>query len=132
MRTWSLPMKATGIGVFVFLGSGAHGSACRGGAANSRRRCRCIEAHGGLVRAGQGERGSWQRPAAGCPHGDGQRHLANEAVIGAIHPHKLGDGARSDPEVRSGGGHADDRGGVHHHTCALDACRALRPRRRAR
>ena len=54
--------------------------------------------------------------AAGVVTVDGRRHLARDAVIGAIHPHLLGiDGRGHGSRGAQGGrGHADHRGGLHH------------------
>jgi phytoene dehydrogenase-like protein len=98
--------KATGIGVFVFLGfleAYGFGVPVGGSGKLTEALVRCIEAYGGSVRASQdvSEVIVANGRAAGVVTADGQRHLANEAVIGAIHPHKLSAMVPGlDPEVR--------------------------------
>ena len=98
--------KATGIGVFVFLGfleAYGFGVPVGGSGKLTDALVACIEAHGGTVLAGQEVREvivSSGR-AAGVLTADGHRYLAKEAVMGAIHPHTLGAMvAGLDPEVR--------------------------------
>jgi phytoene dehydrogenase-like protein len=86
--------KATGLGVFVFLGfleAYGFGVPVGGSGKLSEALVRCIEHHGGAVRTGEDVREVLvtNGRAAGVLTADGSRHLAREAVIGAIHPHKL-------------------------------------------
>lgn len=98
--------KATGLGVFVFLGfleAYGFGVPVGGSGKLTYALTQCIEDHGGTVLAGQDvhevvvEHGR----AAGVMTADGSRHMAREAVIGAIHPHKLSSLVPGlDPQVR--------------------------------
>ena len=111
--------KSTGLGLFVFLGfleAYGFGVPVGGSGKLTEALVRCIEHYGGSVLMGQEVREVIVRDgrAAGVVTGDDRTHLAREAVIGAIHPHKLGSMvAGLDPEVRNaGGGDRDQRGGV--------------------
>src|SRR5580693_6373370 len=98
--------KATGLGVFVFLGfleAYGFGVPVGGSGKLSEALTRSIEDRGGVVLANQDVREVVvaNGRAAGVITADGTRHLANDAVIGAIHPHKLSSlVAGLDPEVR--------------------------------
>jgi phytoene dehydrogenase-like protein len=98
--------KATGLGVFVFLGfleAYGFGVPVGGSGRLTDALVRCIEDHGGAVLASQDvqEVIVANGRAAGVVTADGRRHLARDAVIGAIHPHKLPSMvAGLDPEVR--------------------------------
>ena len=98
--------KATGLGVFVFLGfleAYGFGVPVGGSGKLTAALISCIEDHGGAVLTGQDVREVIvaNGRAAGVITADGRRHLANDAVIGAIHPHKLSSlVAGLDPEVR--------------------------------
>jgi phytoene dehydrogenase-like protein len=86
--------KATGLGVFVFLGfleAYGFGVPVGGSGKLTEALVRCIEDHGGAVLTGQDVRevSVVNGRAAGVITADGRRHLAGDAVIGAIHPHKL-------------------------------------------
>jgi phytoene dehydrogenase-like protein len=86
--------KATGLGVFVFLGFlEAHGFGVPVGGSGKLTEAlvRYLEDHGGSVLTSQDVREViiTNGRAAGVITADGSRHLAREAVIGAIHPHKL-------------------------------------------
>ena len=99
--------KATGIGVFVFLGfleAYGFGVPVGGSGQLSTALAACIEHHGGRVVTGaevravltEGDR------AVGVVTADGARHRARDAVIGAIHPHLLGELVPDlDPVVRA-------------------------------
>jgi phytoene dehydrogenase-like protein len=86
--------KASGLGVFVFLGfleAYGFGVPVGGSGALTHALIRCIEDHGGAVLAGQDVREvtvSGGR-ATGVVTADGVRRTARDAVIGAIHPHRL-------------------------------------------
>ena len=87
--------KATGLGVFVFVGfleAYGFGVPVGGSGALTQALVRCIEHYGGAVVPGQDVREVIvsNGRAAGVLTADGQRYLAREAVIGAIHPHLLG------------------------------------------
>jgi phytoene dehydrogenase-like protein len=98
--------KATGLGVFVFIGfleAYGFGVPVGGSGKLTEALTRCIEDHGGAVLAGQDVREVIvaNGRAAGVITTDGCRHLARDAVIGAIHPHKLSSlVAGLDPEVQ--------------------------------
>jgi phytoene dehydrogenase-like protein len=86
--------KATGLGVFVFLGfleAYGFGVPVGGSGKLTEALISSIEDHGGAVLTGQDVREVIvaNGRAAGVITADGRRHLANDAVIGAIHPHKL-------------------------------------------
>jgi phytoene dehydrogenase-like protein len=86
--------KATGLGVFVFLGfleAYGFGVPVGGSGALTNALIRSIEDHGGTVLANQDvtEVLVSQGRATGVVTADGVRHAAKEAVIGAIHPHLL-------------------------------------------
>ncbi|HLY53974.1 MAG TPA: NAD(P)/FAD-dependent oxidoreductase [Stellaceae bacterium] len=99
--------KATGLGVFVFVGFlEAHGIGVPLGGSGrlTDALVRCIEAHGGMVLAEtdivriatSGGR------AVAAEAADGRRFEARDAVIGAIHPHLLGGIVEGlDSEVRA-------------------------------
>ncbi len=97
--------KATGLGIFVFLAfleAYGFGVPIGGSGALTTALVRSIEAHGGAVVADQAVKEIIvvQGRAAGVVTADGVRHLAKEAVIGAIHPHLLGSMVPGlDPEV---------------------------------
>ncbi|AKH43192.1 phytoene dehydrogenase-like protein [Altererythrobacter atlanticus] len=88
--------KATGIGAYVFLGfleKYGFGVPVGGSGSLTDALIRCIEDHGGAVRAGAEVRevindGS---RASGVVLDNGERLSASEAIIGAIHPHILPD-----------------------------------------
>jgi phytoene dehydrogenase-like protein len=88
--------KATGIGMYVFLGfleKYGFGVAVGGSGSLTDALIACIEAHGGQVVANAEVRevlASGGR-ATGVVLDDGTRHMARDAVIGAIHPHLLPD-----------------------------------------
>ena len=98
--------KATGLGVFVFLGfleAYGFGVPVGGSGKLTEALIRCIEDRGGTVLASQdvGEVVVGNGRAAGVITADGNRYTAREAVIGAIHPHKLSSMVPGlDPEVR--------------------------------
>jgi phytoene dehydrogenase-like protein len=98
--------KATGLGVFVFLGfleAYGFGVPVGGSGKLTDALIRSIEAHGGTVLTSQDVREVIvaNGRAAGVITEDGRRHLAADGVIGAIHPHKLSSlVAGLDPEVR--------------------------------
>jgi phytoene dehydrogenase-like protein len=98
--------KATGLGVFVFLGfleAYGFGVPVGGSGKLTAALIQSIEAHGGSVLTSQDVREVivTNGRAAGVITADGRRHLAGEAVIGAIHPHKLSSLVPGiDPEVR--------------------------------
>ncbi|HZV17240.1 MAG TPA: NAD(P)/FAD-dependent oxidoreductase [Sphingobium sp.] len=88
--------KATGIGMYVFLGfleKFGFGVARGGSGSLTAALIRCIEDHGGAVIASAPVRevtaGSGR--ATGVVLDNGTRHSARDAVIGAIHPHLLPD-----------------------------------------
>jgi phytoene dehydrogenase-like protein len=100
--------KATGIGMYVFLGfleKFGFGVATGGSGSLTNALIACIEAHGGQVIANAEVRevlASGGR-ATGVALEDGTRHMAKDAVIGAIHPHLLPELVPSLPaEVASG------------------------------
>lgn len=99
--------KATGLGVFVFLGfleAYGFGVPVGGSGALTEALKRCIEHHGGTLLSGQDVREVIvaNGRAAGVVTADGRRHLARKAVIGAIHPHRLASMvAGLDPQVRA-------------------------------
>jgi phytoene dehydrogenase-like protein len=98
--------KATGLGVFVFLGfleAYGFGVPVGGSGKLTEALTRYIEDHGGSVLVNQDVREVLvaNGRAAGVITADGVRHLARDAVIGAIHPHKLSAViAGLDPQVR--------------------------------
>jgi len=86
--------KSTGLGVFVFLGFLEHygfGVPVGGSGQLTDALIRSIEHHGGSVLTGQEVREVLvaNGRAAGVVTADGRTHRAREAVIGAIHPHRL-------------------------------------------
>ncbi len=86
--------KATGIGMYVFLGfleRFGFGVARGGSGSLTASLIRCIEDHGGAVVANATVREvtSSGGRADGVVLDDGTRHTARQAVIGAIHPHLL-------------------------------------------
>jgi phytoene dehydrogenase-like protein len=86
--------KATGIGMYVFLGfleTFGFGVAQGGSGSLTAALVRCIEDHGGAVVANMPVREvmSSGGRASGVILDDGSRHGARDAVIGAIHPHLL-------------------------------------------
>lgn len=99
--------KDTGFGVFVFVGfleAYGFGVPIGGSGALTAALIRCIEDHGGVVMANM----SVERVRAGSGHAtgvvtaDGQAFVARDAVIGAIHPHLLGQVVEGlDPRVRA-------------------------------
>jgi phytoene dehydrogenase-like protein len=86
--------KATGIGMYVFLGfleRFGFGVAQGGSGSLTAALIRCIEDHGGAVVASAPVRevtASGGR-ATGVVLNDGTRHSAKDGIIGAIHPHLL-------------------------------------------
>ncbi|HEX4023361.1 MAG TPA: NAD(P)/FAD-dependent oxidoreductase [Steroidobacteraceae bacterium] len=98
--------KATGIGVFVFLGfleKYGFGVPVGGSGALTAALIACIEEHGGQVLADtsvqQVEVAGGR--ATGVVTADGRTFKARDAVIGAIHPHLLGAMIEGlDPRVR--------------------------------
>jgi len=98
--------KSTGLGLFVFLGfleAYGFGVPVGGSGRLTEALVRCIEHYGGSVLMGQEVREVIVRDdrACGVIAADGREHRAREAVIGAIHPHRLGSMvAGLDPEVR--------------------------------
>jgi len=87
--------KATGIGTFVFVGfleKYGIGVPVGGSGALTQALIRCIEFHGGSVQAGVDvERVILKnRRAQGVRARDGREFNAGDAIIGAIHPHCLG------------------------------------------
>jgi phytoene dehydrogenase-like protein len=86
--------KATGIGMYVFLGfleKFGFGVAVGGSGSLTNALIACIEDHGGAVIANAHVRevtASGGR-ATGVVLDDGTRHNARDAIIGAIHPHLL-------------------------------------------
>jgi len=86
--------KATGLGVFVFLGfleAYGFGVPVGGSGKLTEALVRYLEDHEGSVLTSQDVREVIiaNGRAAGVITADGSRHLARDAVIGAIHPHKL-------------------------------------------
>ena len=86
--------KSTAIGAYVFLGfleKYGFGIALGGSGSLTKALIACIEDHGGAVIANAEVREvlSAGGRAAGVVLDDGTRHLAKDAVIGAIHPHLL-------------------------------------------
>ncbi|HEY1724420.1 MAG TPA: NAD(P)/FAD-dependent oxidoreductase [Steroidobacteraceae bacterium] len=86
--------KATGLGVFVFLGfleGYGFGVPIGGSGQLTDALRRCIEHHGGAVLANQdvAEVIVSNGRATGVITADDRRYSAREAVIGAIHPHRL-------------------------------------------
>jgi phytoene dehydrogenase-like protein len=86
--------KATGIGVYVFLGfleAYGFGVAVGGSGALTNALIACIEDHGGAVQANAMVREVTAETgrANGVMLDDGTRHRARDGVIGAIHPHLL-------------------------------------------
>ena len=86
--------QGTGLGVFVFLGfleAYGFGVPVGGSGKLTEALTRCIEEHGGTVLANQDVRELIvsNGRAAGVITVDGRHHMATEAVIAAIHPHKL-------------------------------------------
>ena len=86
--------KATGIGMYVFLGfleKFGFGVARGGSGSLTASLIRCIEDHGGAVIASAPVREVTAAGgrATGVVLDDGTRHSARDAVIGAIHPHLL-------------------------------------------
>jgi phytoene dehydrogenase-like protein len=86
--------KATGIGMYVFLGfleKFGFGVAQGGAGTLTAALIRCIEDHGGAVVANAQVREvtSSGGRATGVIMEDGTRHGAKDAIIGAIHPHLL-------------------------------------------
>ncbi len=98
--------KATGLGVFVFLGfleAYGFGVPVGGSGKLSEALSRCIEHYGGTVLTGKDVREVIvaNGRAAGVMTADGSRYPAREAVIGALHPHKLSAVVPGlEPEVR--------------------------------
>jgi phytoene dehydrogenase-like protein len=95
--------KATGIGVYVFLGfleRYGFGVAVGGSGSLTAALIACIEEHGGVVQANAEVREVVTEGgrATGVVLDDGTRHSAREAIIGAIHPHLLGDLVPGAPE----------------------------------
>jgi phytoene dehydrogenase-like protein len=87
--------KATGFGVFVFVGfleAFGFGVAAGGSGELTRALIDCIKAHGGEVLAGVDVEKVQVRNgrAAGVATADGREFPARDGVIGAIHPHDLG------------------------------------------
>jgi len=86
--------KATGIGMYVFLGfleKFGFGVARGGAGSLTAALVACIEAHGGAVVANATVREvtAASGRATGVVMEDGTRHTSRDAVIGAIHPHLL-------------------------------------------
>ncbi len=86
--------KATGIGMYVFLGfleKFGFGVAQGGAGSLTAALVACIEDHGGVVQANATVREvtSGSGRATGVVLDDGTRHTARDAIIGAIHPHLL-------------------------------------------
>ncbi len=98
--------KATGLGVFVFLGfleAYGFGVPVGGSGKLTEALTRSIEERGGIVLTGQDVREVVvaNGRAAAVITADGTRYTAREAIIGAIHPHKLSSMVPGlDPEVR--------------------------------
>jgi len=99
--------KATGIGVFVFLGfleAYGFGVPVGGSGQLSAALAASIEHHGGRVVTGAEVREVLTEGgrAVGVVTAGGERHRARDAVIGAIHPHLLGSLVpQLDPVVRA-------------------------------
>jgi phytoene dehydrogenase-like protein len=95
--------KSTGVGAYVFLGfleKYGFGIGRGGSGALTDALVRCIEAHGGAVRANSAVRevqASGGR-ATGVVLDDGTRLTAGDGIIGAIHPHLLPEMVRDLPE----------------------------------
>ena len=88
--------KATGIGVYVFLAfleRFGFGVPVGGSGSLTDALIACIRAHGGEVVAEADVREVTTQGgrATGVVMADGTRHTARDAVIGAIHPHLLGE-----------------------------------------
>ena len=86
--------KATGIGMYVFLGfleKFGFGVAQGGAGSLTNALVACIEDHGGVVQASATVREvtSSGGRATGVVLDDGTSHTARDAIIGAIHPHLL-------------------------------------------
>ena len=86
--------KATGVGVFVFLAfleAYGFGVPVGGSGALTKALIDSIQSHGGVVLADQNVRevAVTNGRASGVVMADGTEHSARDAVIGAIHPHKL-------------------------------------------
>jgi len=86
--------KATGIGMYVFLGfleRFGFGVARGGSGSLTAALIRCIEDHGGAVIANAPVREVTAAGgrATGVVLDDGTRHMARDGIIGAIHPHLL-------------------------------------------
>jgi phytoene dehydrogenase-like protein len=86
--------KSTGVGVFVFLAfleAYGFGVPVGGSGALTSALIRSIEDNGGVVLANQSVSQVLvsNGRASGVSMADGSQYLAREAVIGAIHPHKL-------------------------------------------
>ena len=87
--------KGTGLGLYVFLGFLEHYGigVPRGGSGQlTAALIQCIEDHGGKVLSGVDVNHITTRNsrAVGVTTTDGREFIANDAVIGAIHPHLLG------------------------------------------
>jgi phytoene dehydrogenase-like protein len=87
--------KATGMGVFVFVGfleAFGFGVAVGGSGELTRALIDCIKSHGGEVLGGVDVQKIVVKNgrAAGVQTSDGREYLANDGVIGSIHPHDLG------------------------------------------
>ncbi|HEY1745916.1 MAG TPA: NAD(P)/FAD-dependent oxidoreductase [Xanthobacteraceae bacterium] len=88
--------KGTALGLYVFLAfmeAYGVGVPIGGSGALSQALIRCIEDHGGSVLAGRSVEKVVTRNgrAVGVRTSDGAEYTAKDAVIGAIHPHVLGD-----------------------------------------
>ena len=86
--------KATGMGVFVFVGfleAFGFGVAVGGSGELTRALIDCIRSHGGEVLGGVDVAKVVVKNgrAAGVQTADGREYLANDGVIGSIHPHDL-------------------------------------------
>ncbi len=120
--------KATGIGVYVFLGfleAYGFGVAVGGSGALTNALIACIEDHGGAVQANATVREvtSESGRATGVALDDGTRVRARDGVIGAIHPHLL---RRMVPDAPSAVASAAERTQITEAACitvhaALDA-----------
>lgn len=111
--------KGTGLGIFVFLGFMEQygiGLPVGGSGMLTTALIRCIEDHGGtvlnntsvetvLVKGGR---------AVGVRTADGGAYMANDAVIGAIHPHLLG---RMVPGLDAGVAQAAERTELSANSC---------------
>ncbi len=87
--------KATGIGVFVFVGfleAFGFGVAVGGSGELTRALIDCIKSHGGEVIGGVDVAKVTVRHgrATGVVTADGREYAARDGVIGSIHPHDLG------------------------------------------